>query len=434
MKTSLEKTGSLGRKLTVEVPVETVTTAFDRVYKGIQKNANIKGFRKGKAPIQMIKTMYTDQVKQDVLEQLINEAYSNALTEHSLNPVTQPHVQFDKLDEANPFHFTAEFEIRPEIKIRKIDKLKVEKEKLDVNNEKVESILTQLRESRAQLVPIIEDRATQKGDVAEIDFTGTIDGKPLEGGAGTGHKLELGSNSFIPGFEDGVIGMRIGAQKELHLSFPADYGHKEIAGKAVVFAVTLKNILKKDLPPLDDAFVKTMGPFENLDALKKAISDDVMAEEGKRVQDEFKSRLLKVLVKENPIEVPPSLKAKQKELIIADVQERTKRQGMTPADFEEYKAKWDKDFDETAEFVIQTHFLIDTLAEENKLVPTKAEIDARLERYAQQTGVELKRVQEFYMQSSDRLNQLVYQITEEKVVNFLVERADVTELPREKLS
>ncbi len=433
MKTSLEKKGNLGRKLTVEVPAETVTSAFERVYKGLQKNANLKGFRKGKAPIQMIKTMYSDRVKQDVLEELINEAYSHALDEHSLHPVTQPQVNFEKLEDKEIFNFTAEFEIRPEIKIRKIDKLKVEREKIEVPTEKVDKILTQIRESRAQMVPVFEDRPAIKGDVVEIDFVGTVDGKPLEGGSMNGHKLELGSNSFIPGFEDGILGLKPGAKKTLNLSFPADYGHKEIAGKPVTFEVTLKNIMKKDLPALDEAFVKSLGPFDSLEALKKTISEDVMAEEGKRVQDEFKSRLLKVLVKENPIEVPPTLRERQKQLIVADVEQRTKKQGMTETDFEEYKKKWDKDFEETADFVIQTHFLIDTLAEEHKLVPTKAEIDARIDRYASQTGVEITKVREFYFKNSERLNQLVYQITEEKVVGLLIEKADIVELPKDKI-
>lgn len=434
MKTSLEKKGNLGRKLTVEVPADAVSSAFERVYKGLQKNANLKGFRKGKAPIQMIKQMYSDQVKQDVLEELVNEAYNNALTEHSLNPVTQPHVHFDKLEDKVAFNFTAEFEIRPDIKIRKIEKLKVEREKLEVPNDRIETILKQIRESRAQMVPVFEDRAAIKGDVVEIDFVGTVDGKPLEGGSMNGHKLELGSNSFIPGFEDGLLGLKPGAKKELHLEFPKDYGHKEIAGKPVTFAVTLKNLMKKELPPVDEAFAKSLGNFETVDALKKAISDDVLAEEGKRVQDEFKSRLLKVLVKENPLEVPPTLKARQKELIIADVETRTKRQGMSETEFEDYKKKWDKDFEETAEFVIQTHFLIDTLAEEHKLVPTKGEIDARVDRYAQQTGVDIGKVRDFYFKNSDRMNQLVYQITEEKVVAFLIEKAEIVEVSKDKLN
>jgi len=432
-KTSLEKKGNLGRKLSIEVPAETVSLTFDRVYKGIQKNANIKGFRQGKAPLNMIKSMYSDRVKQDVLDQLINEAYSHALTEHSLHPISQPHVHFDKLEEQAIFNFTAEFEVRPEVTIKKFEKLQVKKEKIEVQEEKVQGILNQIRESRATLVPVFEDRPAQKGDTAEIDFVGTVDGKPLEGGSMNGYKLELGSNSFIPGFEDGIVGMKPNQNKVLNLSFPADYGHKEIAGKPVQFSVTLKALMKKDLPPLDDTFVKSMGPYENLEALKKAISEDVTAEETKRVHDDLKSRLLKVLVKENPIEVPPTLKAQQKEAIIADVQERTKQQGMTPTDFEEYKKKWDHDFDETAEFVIQTHFLIDKLAEDHKLTPSKKEVDERLERYAQQSGVELAKIRGFYLKDGERLNQLVYQITEEKVVNFLIEKADIQELPKDKI-
>src|SRR6185312_13678137 len=207
MKTSIEKKGSLGRKLTVEVPVEQVSSAFDRVYKGIQKNANIKGFRKGKVPLAMIKSMYTDRATRDVLNDLIQKAYSEALTEHSLQPISDPTVNFEKLEESVPFQFTAEFEIRPEVDLKKIEHLRVEKEKLNVSDERIGAVIEQIRSSRATFVPVFEDRPVQKGDVVEIDFSGTVHGQPLDGATASAYKLEIGSGNFIPGFEDGLLGL-----------------------------------------------------------------------------------------------------------------------------------------------------------------------------------------------------------------------------------
>lgn len=433
MKTSLEKTSGLGRKLSIEVPAEKVSTAFERVYKGIQQNANIKGFRKGKAPLNMIKTMYSERVYKDVLEDLISQAYTNALNEHNLNPVSQPMVNFDKLDEEKSFNFTAEFEIRPEITLKKTEKLKVEKEILDVGDEKIDSILTQIREARSQLVPIFDDRAAAPNDIVDIDFVGTVDGKPLDGGSMNGYKLQLGSNSFIPGFEDGVVGMKIGSKKELHLQFPNDYNHKEIAGKPVKFDVTLKAILKKDLPPLTEEFVKSLGGYNSIEELRNAIKQDTVEQETRRINEDLKTRLLKTLASENPVEIPQSLLQKQKEFLISDVEKRMKDQGMSEQDFEDYKKKWDNDFNESASFMIQTSFLIETIAEQNKLAATNEEFNARLEKYAKQSGIDLKKVREFYSENHDRKHQLKYQITEEKVVGYLIDKADIKEVPRSKL-
>ncbi|OFZ20382.1 MAG: trigger factor [Bdellovibrionales bacterium RBG_16_40_8] len=434
MKNSLENTGGLGRKLTIKVPAEKVSSTFDRVYKGIKKNANIKGFRKGKAPLQTIKSLYSDRVKQDVLEDLISEAYSHALGEHSLRPVSPPQINFDKLEEIEDFHFTAEFEIRPEIVLKKIENLKVEKEKLDVTEEKIDSIILQIRESRANLVPIIEIRPAQAGDIVDIDFIGTIDGKPLEGGSMRDYKLHWGSNSFIPGFESGIEGMSVGAKKELQLKFPDDYGQKEIAGKQVVFDVTLKSILKKDLAELNDEFVKTLDGCNTAEELRELIRKDVTQQETKRINEDLRARILHELVKENPIEVPKAMQNQQKEFLIQDTEKRMKQQGMNASDYELYKNKWDKDFSETAAFMIQSSFLVEALAEKNKLAATKEEFNERLENYAKQSHIDIAKLREFYNANHERQHQMKYQITEEKVVEYLIKHADIKELPADKLT
>jgi trigger factor len=437
MKTSLEKTGTLGRKLKIEVPAAKVTTAFDRIYQGIQKQADIKGFRKGKAPMHLIKNMYSDRVKQDVLQDLIAHSYSEALKEHSLNPISQPDVNFDgqTLTEKSDFHFTAEFEVRPNVELKKIDKLKVEKEILDISDVKIESVLTQIRESKSQLVPIFEDRPAQLHDVCEIDFKGTINGAPLEGGQMDAYKLELGSNSFIPGFEDGIIGMKVGGNKTLKLKFPDDYGHKEIAGQAVEFDVTLKSILKKDLPELNDAWVAEMNAgAKTVSELKELIKKDITSQEDKRIQDDLKNRLLKSLAEANPTDVPQTMLLEQKNALIKDVEKRLKSQGMNEAEFNDYTQKWDKDFSETATFMVQSSFLIDAISKQEKLNATREDIEKKIQTYAAQSGIELDKIKDFYLKNEDRRGQIEYQITEEKVVSYLLSKADIKEVSADKLA
>lgn len=434
MKTSLEKTQGLGRKLSIEVPSDAVLSSFQRAYKDLQKNANIKGFRKGKAPMNMIKNLYADNVKRDVLEDLISLAYQNALSEHSLLPISEPKVHFDKLSETDSFNFTAEFEVRPEVVLKTVEKLYIEKEKLEISDEKIESVLTQLRESKSTLIPIFEIRPAQSGDIVDIDFVGTVDGKPLEGATMNGHKLNLGSNSFIPGFETGIEGMSPGQTKMLSLKFPEDYGHKEIAGKPVEFQVTLKAIMKKDLPELTDEFIKTLGDFNTLADLKKVILEDLTAQETKRIEDDLKNRTLKSLVEANPVEVPQTLLKKQKEFLIDDTEKRMKQQGMNTSQYQEYATKWDADFAKTASFMIQSNFLVETIAANKNLEATRKEFDERLEKYSKTAGLDLTKLREFYTKNSDRRHQLNYQITEEKVLAYLLDKADIKEVPHDKIN
>lgn len=433
MKSNLEKTSGLGRKISVDVPVEKVNAVFDRIYKGIQKEANLKGFRKGKAPISLIRTTYSDRARQNAVEDLVSEAYSLALKEHDLVPITQPSVNFEALREDQGFQFTAEFEVRPDVKLKKYEGLKVEKEKLKVDEARVNEILVRLQESRAELVPLIEDRGTQTGDTLEVDFFGKVNGAPLEGGEAKAFKIEIGSNSLIPGFEDGLVGLRVGHTKKLDLKFPEDYGNKDLAGKPVEFDVTVLKIQKKQLPTLDDAFAKTLGDYPTLADLKAVILKDIEADETKRINEEFRSRLLKALVKENPVEVPERLHKQQKQGLLQDVEKRLKNQRMSDAEIQEYKNKWDKDFNETADFMVQCSFLVDALADEFKVMATKDDVRKKMEEYSRQTGLEMTKLLEFYGQGT-RLGQIEYQITEEKVVAKLTELSNIKEVEADKLS
>lgn len=441
MKTKLEKVNSLQRKLNIEVPAEVVKLAFDRAFKGIQKDAHLKGFRPGKAPMQTIRSVYGDKVKQDVIQDIVSKAYTEALREHSLTPVNYPEFEFDNPAEDKEFSFTANFEVRPEVTLKKYEGLEVQKEKFENDETRVTQILENIRNSRSQQVDVLEDRPAQKGDIAIIDFVGFVDGKPLPNGAGTDHPLELGANQFIEGFEDGVLGMKVGAKKTLSLKFPEQYHAADIAGKPVDFEVTLKKLKKKELPELTDAFVAEMmgganmggeGETKTLEGLKKTIRDDVEQTEKKRIEGDFKNRLLKVLVAQNPVDVPASMLKDQKQMLIEDTKKRLSEQGLSDAEFQEYTTKWDKDFETTAAEMIQSGFLIDAIASKHELRATEADLDAKYEEYAKQTGIDLKRIKEFYS-TPEQENRLAYSITEEKVIDLLLKTAKVSEVSKDKL-
>jgi trigger factor len=433
MRSSLESVSNLERKLYIEVPISEVQAAFQRAFQGIQKQVAVKGFRKGKAPLSTIKAIYGDRVKQDVIQDIVQTNYAGALAEHSLDPISFPTIEFDPLVEDKDFAFTAEFEVRPEVTLKKIEDLPVKKEKFVLDDALVDATIEDIRKGRAETAPVLEDRGAQEGDVAVIDFKGFVEGNELENGAGTDHPLELGSKSFIPGFEEGVIGMKPGSTGKIQVKFPDDYHAKDIAGKPVEFEVTLKELKKKTLPEVNDEFAKGLGPYENVEALRKAIRDDFETRETKRINDELRNRMMKALVEANPVQVPKSLMNDQKKALIEDMEKRMQQQGMGPEQFEEYKSKWDSDFEQTASYMIQSSFLIDKIAQDQNLRVEQADIDKKLREYAAQTGIEMKRIQEFYG-DKDRRARLAYQITEEKVLEFLLSKAKVQEVSKEEIS
>ncbi len=432
MKSTLDKLEGLSRKLNIEVPVATVNAAFDRVYKGIQKNATIKGFRKGKAPMNVIRSTYGDEVKRDVIEEIVSESYSKALEEHSLDPIGYPKIKFDQLLEDQVFSFTADLEIRPEVQLKKYEGLKIQKEKLEIKDEQIDEILTNIRQSQAETAPVFEDRPATSSDTAEIDFAGKMNGQPLENGSAQGFMLELGSSRFIPGFEEGIVGMRVGSSKVLNLKFPDEYHVPMLAGQPVEFEVTLKSLKKKVLPELNDELAAKVGNYKTMTELKEAIRKDIESNETKRITDDLRNRVLKALVKENPIQVPRSLMLQQKEVLIKDVQDRMKQQGLQASDFEEYKQKWDGDFEQTASFMVASTFLIDAISDKLKVKPTEADVNQKISDYAQKSGIELSKIQDFYREP-ERKSRLMFQLTEEKIVDFLVSKANVLEVPKAQL-
>ncbi len=428
MKSNVEKVSNLSRKLKVEIPAAAVQSAFQKVFSGLQREVTIKGFRKGKAPITTIKSMYGERVKQDVVQDLIQKNYPVALSEHKLEPISYPEFEFADPTEDKDFSFSANFDVRPEINLKKYEGLEVEKEKYEFDPKKVDQVLENIRASRATFETVKEARAAKMGDVAVLDFEGFMGGAPLENGSGKDHHLELGAKQFIDGFEEGIVGMKVGESKTISLKFPDPYHSVELAGKPVEFKTTLKEIKEKVLPELTDDFVKTMGGPENVAALKKTIEEDLQKTEKQRIEDGFKNRLLKVLVKENPVEVPPSLMKEQKASLVEDFKKRMTEQGMGPNDFASYIEKWDADFAKTASEMIQSSFLVDTIAKKHDLFCKKEDLDAKFAEYAQQMHIEEQRIREFYGRP-EQASRLTYMITEEKVINFLNKSVKVKEVP-----
>lgn len=427
MKAQIQVTEGLQRKLNVEIPSTEVQSAFNKVYSTIQRQVEIKGFRKGKAPIATIKTMYKDRVQGDVAQDLIQAHYPLALKESNVDPINYPEFEFEDPSETKDFSFTAIFDIRPEVKIKKWEGLEVDREKLVLDQTKVDQVLNNIRNSRATYEDVLDVRPAQMGDMSVIDFDGFVNGKPLENGAGRDQQLELGSNQFIEGYEEGIVGMKVGETRTLNLKFPSPYHSVELAGQPVEFKVTLKGLKKKVLPELNDELLKAVGTEQTLEDFKKTITADIEQTEKKRIEDSFKNRLLKKLVEANPVEVPASLLKDQKAALIEDFKKRMSEQGMQESDFNTYVQKWDADFAKTANEMIQSSFLIDKLAVDNDMICKTEDVEKRFEEYAAQTSIDLPRIREWYSKP-EQMSRLTYMITEEKVIKLLTDKAKIKEV------
>ena len=432
MKAQIQVTEGLQRKLQVEVPADAVKSAFTKVYSDIQRQVEIKGFRKGKAPITTIKTMYKDRVQGDVAQDLIQAHYPLALKEQNVDPINYPEFEFEDPSESKDFSFSAIFDVRPEVKLTKWEGLDVEREKFVLDPARVDQVITNIQNSKATVEDVLEQRPATMGDTAVFDFDGFVDGKPLENGTGRDQQLELGSKQFIEGYEEGIVGMKIGETRTLNLKFPDPYHSAELAGKPVDFKVVLKGLKKKVLPELTDELLKTIGSQQTVAEFKKTIEDDIEQSEKKRIDEAFKNRLLKKLVQANPVQVPASLLKDQKAALIEDFKKRMTDQGMPETEFAAYIQKWDADFSNSAAEMIQSSFLIDKLAQEHDMGCKKEDVDAKFDEYSKQTGIELARIKEWYSKP-EQLSRLTYMITEEKVVKLLTDKAKVKEVDAKEL-
>lgn len=322
MTAKLEQLAGLQRKLAVTVDAADIKTAYQKKIAEVASKAQIKGFRPGKIPAHVVEQKFGTGILQEVASDLIDATFRAQMQEHKVKMAGMPKVDFDHaaLKQNESFTYTATFDVYPEIALKDLTDAAVESATGDVTDEDVNSMLIQMRTQHASFETV--DRASKLGDRIQIDFDGTMDGKPLDQGSAKGQWLELGSKSMIPGFEDGLIGVKKGEESILNISFPKEYHVETLRGKPVTFKVMVHEIQEPKLPALDDAFAKTVGVEAGLDALKKQVKDKMQAELTEKAHTNLKTEVLDKLMTLNPIEVPESLIDAE----IAHLQEMTRQQ------------------------------------------------------------------------------------------------------------
>ncbi len=431
MKSELIENVGLKKKLKISVTPEEVAKALDVELQKIQKTTHLKGFRKGKAPMEQIKAAYGGKASQSVLETLVNDNYISALKEHDLTPIVMPKIDMDQKPNADEeknggFSFTAEFEVRPEITLKSLSEIKVKAPSHEVKDEDVTKELEIARAQKAEVVAVFEERPAKEKDWVKIDFAGTMTetGKALDNGTANDFLLELGSNSLIPGFEDGILGMKVGAQKTLSLNFPEDYFQKEIAGKGVDFLVTLKSINKKDLPELNDEFAKEMAGVDSLKAFKDQIKERLETQAKQKAEAELNTALLVQFEEIHDIDIPQALVDEQVKSLRMNTEQRLIQQGMPKGEIEDYHSKWEDNYKTDAIKGVKTSFLVESLARQEKLQPTPEDITSYFADLSDKTNIAMDKIKSYYS-GPEKQSELEFKLMEEKVLSYLKDKATI---------
>lgn len=334
MQSNLEQLENNRVLLKIEADPKEVATAFTEAYKKVVKQVSVPGFRKGKTPRFILEQQFGKEVlHQDAVELLVTRGYYQALLEHKLEPVDHPQIDFEgEIEEGKTFNFQAEVEVLPEVELGTYKKIKAPKEKGVVTDEEVEAELKTLQERHAELVAV-DKKTLEKGDFAVIDFEGYLDEKAFPGGAAQGYTIEVGADHFIPGFEEGLIGMALDEERDLPLTFPADYHQQDLAGKEVVFKVKLHEIKNKELPALDDEFAQALGEHETLEALKTAQRKRLQDQKEKAADRQFEEEVLKQVIENSKVQLTETLVNRELEHLIHRLEHDLKARGL---ELEEY--------------------------------------------------------------------------------------------------
>ena len=309
MKVTIETISAVEKKLNFEIPSERVGEEVEKMYRSLQHSAKIKGFRAGKAPRALIERQFGDQVAAEVGSHLVEESYAQAVDEHKLPIITRPRVVAEKLILGQPFRYSATVEIRPEIPISNYEGIKAEKYVGKVQESEVEETLHRIAESFAQLHPVEGREQIEDGDVVRLDFTASVNGKSVPGLQGQGRLIEMGKENIFPGFQTQLLGLKKGRVAEFSLPLPEDKTDEhEIAHERVTnFRVTVHELLRKELPQLDDEFAKDHGECETLSELREKVRQNLQQSIDRRSEAQLEEEIVTQLVNQNPFEVPPSL-------------------------------------------------------------------------------------------------------------------------------
>lgn len=425
MKTTLEKIENNIVKVTVTVEAEQLTTAVNEAYKKNVKQFNIPGFRKGKAPLMIIKKMYGEDIfNGEAGEIVVNKTLHNAVIENDLKVVEITNVNIEQCETGKEFIYTAEIVTLPEVTLGEYKGIEVEKAVVEVTDEEVDADINAMREQNARIE--VKEGEIADGDIAVIDFEGFIDGVAFEGGKGEDYSLTIGSHTFIDTFEEQLVGLKAGDSKDVVVTFPEQYGKEELNGKEATFKVVVKEVKVKELPEIDDEFVKEVSEFETVAELKEDTKKKMLEYKEHTAKHEFEEKVLTAVTENATIDIPEVMINKEIEAMIRDLEQRLKYQGLDMEGYLKYtNSTMDKVKDymkENAEKRVRTDLVIGEIAKVEEIKVTDEELKEKATELAKQWGAgEVEKNAEMLLNMQKEY--LTVDLINKKVIELLVSNA-----------
>ena len=404
MNVTVEKLDKGMAKLTITVTADVVAAAEDKVYKRQKSQISIPGFRKGKAPKKIIEKMYGEGVfLSDAINDVINETYPDAVKECGEEIVSNPKIDLSQAEPGKDLIYTAEVALKPEVKLGKYKGVEIEKlEAPKVSEEDIEKELKRQQDANAKIVDVT-DRPVQNGDMIKLDFAGTVDGEAFEGGKAENYDLTIGSGSFIPGFEDQLVGMNIGEEKDVNVTFPEDYGQKDLAGKAAVFACKVNAIKEKKLPELNDEFADEVSEFSTLDEYKKDIEKNLLVRAEEQYKQTKENAAVAAAVADADIEIPDAMLETQAESLVNEFAQNLQMQGMNIDMYLQYtglqKDQLVEQFKPQAKTRIQNSLVLEAVAKAENIEASDEDLEAEYGKMAAQYNMPVDNIKKVFGES-----------------------------------
>ena len=425
MSLQVEKLEKNMAKLTIEVSAEDLDKAIDKAYQKQKGQISIPGFRKGKVPRQMVEKMYGKEVfYEDAANELIPDAYDKALTECEEDIVSSPKIEVTQIEAGKPFVFTATVALKPEVKLGKYKGVKIDKISTEVTDEEVDAEIDRERENSARNITV-EDRPVKDGDITTLDFEGFVDGVAFEGGKGENYPLTIGSGAFIPGFEEQLVGAKIGKEVEVKVTFPEDYQAAELQGKDAVFKCTIKEIKEKELPELDDEFASEVSEFETLAEYREDVRKNLTEKKVKDAKNAREEAAVKAAVEVSEMEIPEAMLETQQRQMVDEFAQRITMQGLSMEQYFQFTGTSYQQMVEQvkpqAEERIKSRLVLEAVAKAEKIEATEEDYEKELETMAEVYQMEVAKVKEL-MGDREKKN-IMQDLAVRKAAEFIAENA-----------
>lgn len=433
MKATWEKIEKNLGVLEVEVEAERVSAALDKAFQKVVKKANVPGFRKGKVPRSIFEARFgVESLYQDAIDILLPEVYTEAVDQTDIFPVDRPEVDVEQFAKGQPFKFKAKVVVKPEVTLGDYKGIEVPVEPVEVTEEEINQELERLQQRHAELV-VIDEEAAQNGDTVVIDFDGSVDGVPFEGGKAERYSLELGSGTFIPGFEEQVVGLATGDFKDVTVTFPETYHAEDLANKEAVFKVKVHEIKRKQLPELDDEFAKDVSEFDTLDEYKEDLKKELLSRKEKDSKAAREGIVVDKVSENAEVEIPESMIQSEVQNMVRDFDNRLRSQGMNLEMFLSFSGQSIEDLQEQmkadAEKRVRNNLVLEKIAKEENIVATEEEVNKELNDMAEaykRSPEEIRNI----LAANGSLGSLNEDVALRKTIEFLLENSK--EVPAEK--